>query len=68
MLDIVAAHNDELPISAEFKRIDDIEAARAFALPRSSDFLTEQQPKNIKDEQGGEQKRDDCSKQRERLC
>ncbi len=68
MLDIVAPHNDELPISAEFKRIDDIEAARALALPRSPDFLTKQQPKNIKDEQGGEQKRDDCSKQRERLC
>ncbi|WP_371033282.1 hypothetical protein [Methylosinus sp. PW1] len=70
MLDIVAAHDNELPIAVDIESIDDIEPARPVARPWSLDASSEQEPVDIDEQQRREQECDNCGEYRQelRLC
>ncbi len=70
MLDIIAPHDDQLAVAVDIESIDDVQATRAIARPRSLYAPSEQEPVDIDEQQRREQERDYCCEYRQelRLC
>ena len=67
MLDIVAAHDDQLALAVEIEGVHDVEALGAIAAARNADAPPKQHSYNVEGEQDRDQKGREREHRREKL-